>query len=108
MEDMRLLLKGMAAVFNAQAAGNMKATIQFEVSGRQKGNWFLSITNGRCTFNEGRVESPTLTIETPAEVWLAVANSELDGQQALLEGKYKACGDMGLLMRLKSLFGSAE
>jgi multimeric flavodoxin WrbA/putative sterol carrier protein len=108
LEDMRLLLKGMAATFNAQAAGDMKATIQFEVSGRQNGNWFLAIENGRCTFNEGKVNSPTLTIGTPSEVWLAIANKELDGQQAFMEGTYKAHGDMGLLMRLKSLFGSAE
>jgi len=107
LEDMRLLLKGMATVFNAQAAGNMKATIQFEVSGRQNGNWFLSIENGRCTFNEGKVDSPTLTIGTPSEVWLAIANKEIDGQQAFVDGKYKAHGDMGLLMRMKSLFGSA-
>lgn len=108
LEDMRILLRGMAAVFNAQVAGNMKATIQFEVSGRQNGNWFLSIERGACTFNEGKVDSPTLTILTPSEVWLAISNGELDGQQAFMEGRYKAQGDMGLLMRMKSLFGSAR
>lgn len=108
MEDMRLLLHGMAATFNARAAAGLTATIQFEVSGRQSGNWFLSIENGRCIFNEGITKSPTLTIRTPSEVWLAIANKELDGQQAFMEGKYMAQGDMGLLMRMKSLFGSAE
>ena len=106
IEDMRLLLRGMAATFNSQAAGNLKATIQFEVTGKQTGNWFLSIENGRCIYNEGRVDSPPLTIKTPSEVWLAIANKEMDGQQAFMEGKYTATGDMGLLMRMKSLFGS--
>jgi putative sterol carrier protein/putative NADPH-quinone reductase len=108
MEDMRLLLKGMTTIFNAQAAGNLKANIQFEVSGRQSGNWFLSIKNGKCTFNEGKADSPALTIKTPAETWLAIANKETDGQQAFMEGKYVAQGDMGLLMRMNSLFGSAK
>jgi multimeric flavodoxin WrbA/putative sterol carrier protein len=107
-EDMRLLLKGMAVTFNAQAAGNLKATIQFEVSGKQNGGWFLLIKDGKCILNEGRTASPTLTIRTPSEIWLAIANREMDGQQAFMEGKYTAQGDMGLLMRMKSLFGSAK
>jgi putative sterol carrier protein len=54
------------------------------------------------------MDAPTLTIKTPSEVWLAVANKEIDGQQAFMEGKYTAQGDMGLLMRMRSLFGSAK
>ncbi len=104
IEDMRLLLRGMAAMFNSQAVGNLKATIQFEVTGKQPGNWFLSIENGKCTFHEGKVNDPNLTIQTPSEVWLAIANKELDGQQAFAEGKYTATGDISLLMRMRSLF----
>lgn len=104
-EDIRLLLRGMAAFFNPKAAGDLQATIQFEVTGAQPGNWFLSIENGKCTYNEGKADSPTLTIQTPSEIWLAIANKEIDGQKALMEGKYIARGDMGLLMRLKNLFG---
>ena len=107
IEDMRLLLRGMAAMFNSQVAGNLKATIQFEVKGKQSGKWFLSIENGKCAFQEGKVNDPNLTIQTPSEVWLAIANKELDGQQAFMEGKYTATGDIGLLMRMRSLFGSA-
>jgi putative sterol carrier protein len=51
------------------------------------------------------VDSPTLTIKTPSEIWLAIANKEMDGQQAFMEGKYVANGDMNLLMRMRSLFG---
>ncbi len=104
-EDMRLLLRGMAALFNPKAAGDLKATIQFEVAGTQPGNWFLSIEHGKCTYHEGKVDSPTLTIKTPSEIWLAIANKEIDGQQAFMEGKYIAQGDMGLLMRMRNLFG---
>ena len=108
MEDIRLLLRGMAAIFNTKAAGDLKATIQFEVTGKQPGSWFFLIEAGRCTFNEGKVDSPTLTIKTPSEIWLAIANQEIDGQQAFMEGKYTATGDMNLLMRMKILFGSEK
>jgi putative sterol carrier protein len=97
----------MAATFNPKAAENLKATVQFEVIGKQQGHWFLSIENGKCTYHEGKSEIATLTIHTPSEVWLAIANREIDGQQAFMEGKYTVQGDMGLLMRLKNLFGSS-
>jgi multimeric flavodoxin WrbA/putative sterol carrier protein len=108
LEDMRLLLRGMAATFNGRSAGDLKAAIQFDVTGKQPGQWFLSIENGKCTYHEGRMDTPTLTIKTPSEVWLAVANKEIDGQQAFMEGKYTAQGDMGLLMRMRGLFGSSN
>jgi putative sterol carrier protein len=44
------------------------------------------------------VDFPTMTIKTPSEVWLAIANKEMDGQQAFVEGKYVTNGDMNLLM----------
>ena len=106
IEDMRLLLRGMASTFNAEAAGDLRATIQFEVTGKQPGRWFFSIEKGKCTYHEGKVDSPTLMIKTPSEVWLAIANKEMDGQQAFVEGKYVTNGDMNLLMRMKSLFRS--
>jgi hypothetical protein len=61
------------------AAGDLEATIQFEVTGRQTGDWFLSIDIGKCTYHEGKVNSPNLTIKTPSEVCLAIANKEMDG-----------------------------
>jgi multimeric flavodoxin WrbA/putative sterol carrier protein len=104
VEDMRLLLRGMAATFNSQVAGDLRATIQFDVTGKQPGGWYLSIDIGKCTYHEGKAGSPSLTIKTPSEVWLAIANKEIEGQQAFMEGKYTATGDMSLLMRMRSLF----
>jgi multimeric flavodoxin WrbA len=102
--DMRLVLRGMAATYNPQVIPGLKAVIQFDVTGKQTGDWFLAIENDKCTFNDGTHAEPTVTIKTPSEVWLAIVNKELDGQQAFLEGKYKVEGDMGLMMNLKSLF----
>jgi len=104
IDDMRLILHGMAAMYNPQVKPGLKAVVQFEVTGKQTGNWFLTIENDKCTFNEGSHAHPTVAIKTPSEVWLAIVNKELDGQQAFLEGKYKAEGDMTLMMNMKNLF----
>ena len=108
IEDIRLLVRGMALSFNRAAAGDLKATIQFEVTGGQPMQGFLSISDGTCTFSEGRAAEPTLTIKTPSEVWIAIANKEKDGQQAFMAGEYKVEGDISLLMRMGTLFGAAR
>jgi multimeric flavodoxin WrbA/putative sterol carrier protein len=108
IQDIQILLLGMSVLFNVRAAGDLQATIQFEVSGKQPGSWFFSIDNGTCAFHQGKAASPSLTIKTPSEVWLAIANRELDGQKAFMDGKVRAEGDIGLMMRLKSLFGKAD
>jgi multimeric flavodoxin WrbA/putative sterol carrier protein len=104
VDDMRLVLRGMAATYNPQVKPGLKAVAQFAVTGKQTGNWFLAIENDQCTFNEGSHAHPNVTIKTPSEVWLSIVNKEQDGQQAFLEGKYTAEGDMALMMNMKNLF----
>jgi multimeric flavodoxin WrbA/putative sterol carrier protein len=104
LDDMRLVLRGMATIFNPEAKPGLQAVIQFEVTGKQTGNWFLSIADGKCTFHDGLSLNPNVAIKTSSEVWLAIVNKELDGQRAFMEGKYKVEGDMSLLMSMKDLF----
>jgi len=70
-----------------------------------RGTGLLQIKDGKCEFGEGLHPQPDLTIKTPSEIWLAIANKEIDGQQAYLEGKYTAEGNMALMINLRNLFG---
>ncbi|MBC7226126.1 MAG: NAD(P)H-dependent oxidoreductase [Thermoflexales bacterium] len=99
---------GMATVFNPAAAGDLRADIQFVVAGEEPGHYVLRIRDGRCTAHEGTVSRPTLTIHTPADVWLKIARNELSGQAAYVKGMYRVEGDFGLLLRLGSLFSGPE
>ncbi|MHA2061845.1 MAG: SCP2 sterol-binding domain-containing protein [Candidatus Sifarchaeia archaeon] len=102
----REIISGMPTAFNAEAAGDLVAIIYYKVTGEEPGDYYLEIANGICTFHEGTPSSPTLTIETPSEVWVSISLGELDGQKAFMEQKYKTSGDIGLLMKLSSLFSS--
>lgn len=102
----REIIAGMPTTFNAEAAGDIVADIHYKVTGEEPGDYYLEIANGTCTFHEGTPASPTLTIETPSEVWVAISTGKLDGQQAFMEQKYKASGDFSLLMKLNSLFST--
>jgi len=94
---MRLLLKGMAATFNAGAAGEMKTVIQFVVTGKQTGNWFLSIENGKCAAARAWLTPPPSRLKLPRRSGWPL-RTKMDGQQAFAEGKYSVQGDIALLM----------
>jgi putative sterol carrier protein len=92
--------------FNADAAEDLETVYQFEVNGSERFVAHLRIANGACIYGDGPVEDPGVIIKTPADVWLAIASGDLDGQQAFMGGKYTVEGDLSLLMRLKQLFSA--
>jgi len=61
-------------------------------------------SEGKCDFSVGAVVDPTLTIITPADVWLKIARKEMNGAVALMSRKYKASGKLGLLLKMDKLF----
>jgi len=95
----------MPFVFNAEAAGDLEATIQFHLSGEGGGAGYLEIALGRCTYHPGEAEQPTLVIESPAEVWTAIAKGERSGAEAFLSRAYTATGDREVLLRFDAMFG---
>ncbi len=100
----REAILGMATVFNPRAAGDLRADIQFVVTGDEAGTYVLRIRDGRCTAHEGTAPHPTMTVHTPSHVWLRVARGELSGQTAYMKGMYRVEGDFNLLLRLSELF----
>ena len=90
--------------FNSEAAGDLTAIIGFVVSGSETFEAYLSIQKGGCVLETRPSHRPDLVIHTPAEVWLAIARRELDGQQAFFQKAYQAEGDLGLLLRMKQIF----
>lgn len=98
------IIAGMPTVFDAGAAGDLIADIQFDISGKEPGSYHLHIEQGTCSFLEGEASSPSLTIHTPSEVWMAVSRGEIDGQAALMQGKYTVDGDFNLLLKLNEIF----
>jgi putative sterol carrier protein len=106
-DTVRDMLSGMATVLNAEEAGDLQAVVQFDVNGKEPGQYYLYIAEGTCTAFEGVHPEPTLTIRTPSEVWLAISRGEMNGATALMTGKYSVKGNLGLLMRFDQLFSAA-
>jgi multimeric flavodoxin WrbA/putative sterol carrier protein len=91
--------------FNPQKAGEIKAILQFTFSGEGEGVCHFVIENGTITTTSGMAAKPDLTIEAPFSVWMDIVTRKADGQQMFMEQKYRAVGDLSLLMQMNRLFG---
>lgn len=97
----------MSTGFNPQAAAETKASLQFSFSGQVEGSCCFIIQNGSIEVETGDGENPDLVIETPFEVWMDIMTGKADGQQMFMEQKYRAEGDLSLLLRMSELFGQS-
>jgi multimeric flavodoxin WrbA len=91
--------------FNPQAAGETKAVLQFNFSGEVEGSCHFRIEGGQIEAIAGPAEKPSLTIDTPFDVWMDIMTRKADGQQMFMQQKYKVAGDFSLLLRMNQVFG---
>ncbi|MEO7666049.1 MAG: SCP2 sterol-binding domain-containing protein, partial [Dehalococcoidia bacterium] len=68
------------------------------------GNYSVQVGDGKCDVSEGTADSPTVTINSPSEVWLKIMRRELDGATAFMSGQFTFTGDMGVLMQMQNWF----
>jgi putative sterol carrier protein len=53
---------------------------------------------------DGTAASPNLTLQVAASDWLDMVTGKQSGQMLFMAGKLKVKGDMGLAMKLGSMF----
>src|SRR3990170_486076 len=99
------VMDGMPGAFQPDRAAGVNATIQFNFTGGEPGNWTVKVADGKCDVSQGSADSPTVTITSPSDVWLKISRRELDGATAFMSGQFTFTGDMGVLMQMGSWFG---
>jgi putative sterol carrier protein len=99
------VMDGMPQAFQPEKAGSTNAVIQFNFTGAEPGNYTVKVADGKCEVTEGTADSPTVTINSPSDVWLKITRRELDGATAFMSGQFTFTGDMGVLMQMASWFG---
>ena len=88
----------------AEKAGTTKATIQFDLSGDQAGKWYIKVADGQASATEGQAETPNLTLLADGRDAVKIFTGKMDPTAAFMSGKLKVKGDMGLAMRMQSMF----
>ena len=103
-EAVKEIFNQMSANLNTDAAKGMNSVIQFNLSGDGGGNYHVIIKDGACTVSEGSHASPNMTMTMAAQDYVDMITGKLNGQMAFMSGKLKIAGDMGLAMKMQSLF----
>ena len=104
MASVAEIFQAMPSKFKAEAAAGMDAVYQYVIDGDDGGSWHTVIKDGSLEVVEGTHESPSVTLSMAAGDYVDLAEGRLNGQAAFMTGKLKIQGDMGLALKLNSLF----
>jgi putative sterol carrier protein len=104
MPTVKETFDAMASKFQPGKAAGINATIQYDIAGDQAGTWHAVIKDGACAVNAGPGTNPNLTLTMSSQDWLDMVGGKLSGQMAFMSGKLKLKGDMGLAMKIGSIF----
>ncbi len=86
--------------FNSQVVDDEEVIVQFNFTGEVPGSCYFTIQKDNIQANSGVSSKPTLTVESPFEVWMDIITRKADGQQMLMEQRYKVEGDLLLMVQL--------
>ena len=104
MPTVKETFDAMGPRFKAERAAGTNAVIQYDISGDGGGTWHAVIKDGTCAVAEGPGTNPALTLQMAAQDWLDMTSGKQSGQMLFMSGKLKLKGDMGLAMKLGSMF----
>lgn len=96
--------EAMPSRFRPDKAAGTNAVIQYDISGEGGGTWHAVIKDGACAVQAGPGTNPNLTLQISGPDWLDMLSGKQSGQMLFMSGKLKVKGDMGLAMRLGSMF----
>lgn len=71
-----------------------------------EGRYYFSLDGGKADVGVGDIAEPDATITQNYETAVAINKSELNAQQAFMQGKLKISGNMMKLMQLQGVFNA--
>jgi multimeric flavodoxin WrbA len=101
--DVRILLREMVRCFNPQAAGRLRATLQFNFTDPDS-HFHVRIDRNRCTLEPGEAANPELRISCDAATWAKVFTRAVELRSLLAQRRLRIEGDKSLFRRLDRLF----
>ncbi|MGH7228923.1 MAG: SCP2 sterol-binding domain-containing protein, partial [Nitrospiraceae bacterium] len=89
----REFFRTLPSKFDAEAAEDVIAVYQFDLSGPQGGQYHVEIKDGACSVREGTHPEPHVTFSMSGDDCLAVLSGGLDGPSVFLSGRLQISGD---------------
>ena len=99
------IVEAMPQYLIPEKAGSTKATIVFDLSGADAGKWWVKIHEGTAETGKGDApEAANLTLIAADGDFVKIMTGEMDGMSAFMSRKLQVKGDMGLAVKLQTLF----
>jgi putative sterol carrier protein len=96
---------GMAESFSPAKAAGQSAVVQYEVSAPDgTREYAMRIADGRCEVEQGRAESPRVTIRIGLADFLRLITGNANGMNLFMTGKLKVTGDLFFAQTYQSWF----
>lgn len=102
--DVHEIFNRLPEVFVPDKADNVDATIQIDLTGEGASAWLVRVANKNISVEEGRTESPDLTLQMAASDYVALTRGEINPMALFAAGKVKLQGDMALAMKFQQMF----
>lgn len=100
-----MVFQGLPMVFNAEAAGDLRAHYQFDIKGDGGGTWTVKVDGGTCEIIDGpSPEAADWRLEMDRDTWISISVGDMIGAEAFLLGRVTIEGDPTVGSRFDQLF----
>lgn len=106
-DDTLIFTRQMAALYNKNSYDGKDRVLDICYTDLGKAYQLLLGKEGCKVLTENFL-TPTTRIDTPWDVWCAIARNELRGDEALAKQLYRVTGDFSLMIRWDHFFGGGE
>lgn len=91
-------------VFKKDAAEGVNTIVQFNFTGTEAAEWFVTINDGTCTSEKGQASAPNMTMTIDSQDYVDIISGKLNAMSAFMQGKVKVSGDMMMAMKFPTFF----
>ena len=83
---------------------SIDAIYEFQITEDEGGTWCLDLKQNPPIVQEGSAQEPDCTVIMEDQNFVKMIQGELKAQMAFLSGKLKVTGNMGLALKLTTIF----
>lgn len=98
------MIKQMPKAFDAEAAADINAVIQYNISTPM----YATIADGTCTVSEGTSDDATVSLTIDDDDLVDLLNGDLDGVTAFMTGKLQVEGDIMFAQTMGTIFDRSK
>lgn len=105
-ENLSNLFRYWVNLYDNKRFPDFKAVYQFVLEeDRETYYFYLSVSEGKAEYGEGKHDNPSITIYSPVSVWLDITSGKFSGTRGWLIRKYRIEGPLHYLRVFNKVFG---